>query len=67
MPLPRISVRIGRTINMGNYSSLKVEAGLEEDVQLGVPYDRDYKRLWNEVNSEINRAIKAFEQKKAGT
>lgn len=58
----RISVKIGRTINMGNFNSLKVEAGLEESVQLGVPYDTEYKRLWNAVNAEINRAIKAFDK-----
>lgn len=61
---PRISVSISRTINMGNYNSLKVEAGLAEDVQNGVPYDREYKRLWNTVNAEIKRAINAFDKEK---
>ena len=60
----KISVKIGRTINLGNYNSLKVEAGMEESVQLGVPYDTEYKRLWNAVNAEINRAIKAFDKEK---
>jgi hypothetical protein len=49
---------------MGNFSSLKVEAGLEETVQLGVPYDREYKRLWNTCNAELNRAIAAFDKTK---
>lgn len=57
---PRLSVTISRTINMGNYESLRVEAGLEETKQLGISYDVEYKRLWNTVNAEINRAIKAF-------
>jgi len=60
----KISVTISRTINMGNYNSLRVEAGLEESVQLGIPYDTEYKRLWNTVNAEVNRIIKAFEKDK---
>lgn len=62
MERPRLSVTISRTINMGNFESLRVEAGLEETQQLDVPYDEEYKRLWNVVNAEINRAIKAFKR-----
>lgn len=56
----RISVTISRTINMGNFNSLRVEAGLEEDVADGASLQDAYKDQWNTVNKEINRAITAF-------
>jgi hypothetical protein len=56
----RISVTISRTINMGNFNSLRVEAGLEEDIADGSSVQDGYKNLWNTVNGEINRAIAAF-------
>lgn len=60
-----IKVSISRTINMGNFNSLKVEAGLEEDMSaLDTSYSEAYKRLWNTVNLEVNRAIAAFDKSK---
>ena len=56
----RISVTISRTINIGNFNSLRVEAGLEQDIEDGSSLQDGYKQLWNNVNAEINRAIAAF-------
>jgi hypothetical protein len=60
----RIKVDIARTINMGNYNSLKVTAGLEQSISDDAELTEEYKNLWNTVNAEINRAIKAFEKQK---
>lgn len=56
----RISVTISRTINIGNFNSLRVEAGLESDIEDGSSLQDGYKNLWNSVNAEVNRAIAAF-------
>ena len=60
-----LHVSISRTINMGNYNSLKVEAGLSQDVPFSANVETEYKTLWNTVNREINRAITAFDKTKA--
>ena len=64
MTTSRISVKISRTINLGNFNSLKVEAGLEEAMPPDTTYSEAYKHLWNTVNLEVNRAIAAFDKSK---
>lgn len=60
-----LSVSISRTINMGNYNSLKVEAGLSQEIAYDSNQDQTYKQMWNDCNKEINRAIAAFDKTKA--
>jgi hypothetical protein len=50
---------MGMTINIGDYSSLKAEAGISEDLPDGIPLDDGFKALWNEVAYELDRALRA--------
>lgn len=59
-----IRVSISRTINMGNYNSLKVTAGIGGCVEDDADLATEYKTLWNTANTEINRAITAFDKEK---
>ena len=61
-----LTVHISRTINMGNYNSLKVEAGLSQEISYDANQDQEFKILWNAVNKEITRAITAFDKSKPG-
>lgn len=60
----QINVSISRTINMGNYNSLKVTAGIGGCVEDEADLVAEYKALWNTANTEINRAISAFDKEK---
>jgi hypothetical protein len=59
-----LTVNLSRTINMGNYNSLKVEAGLSQEISYDANQDQEFKTLWNAVNKEIKRAIDAFDKSK---
>jgi hypothetical protein len=60
-----LTVHISRTINMGNYNSLKVEAGLSQEIAHDANQNAAYKQMWNDCNKEVNRAIAAFDKSKA--
>lgn len=60
----QINVAIGRTISLGNFSSLKVTAGIGGYVEDEADLVAEYKALWNTANTEINRAISAFDKEK---
>jgi len=55
-----ISVSFGRTINTGNYSSLKLDTRVIEIISKDENMDDAYKRLWNEAFNQVERAEKAF-------
>ena len=59
-----LTVHLSRTINMGNYNSLKVEAGLSQEIAHDTNQDATYKQMWNDCNKEVNRAIAAFDKSK---
>ena len=59
----KLSVKIGRTINMGNFEFLRVDAGLEQKIPDNEDSALHYKALWNEVHAEVNKAINAFKKK----
>jgi hypothetical protein len=61
-----IEVSISRTINMGNFNSLKVTAGLKTSIADDANLQDAYKEQWNAVNMEIERALKAFQKRKEG-
>lgn len=64
--MKEIQVSISRTINMGNFNSLKVTAGLGTSVADDANLQDAYKEQWNIVNAEIERAIKAFQKRQEG-
>lgn len=61
-----IEVSISRTINMGNFNSLKVTAGLKTSIADDANLQDAYKEQWNAVNAEIERAIRAFQKRQEG-
>ncbi|MDD2296892.1 MAG: hypothetical protein PHX79_03650 [Sphaerochaetaceae bacterium] len=64
--MKEINVSISRTINMGNFNSLKVTAGLGTSVADDANLQDAYKEQWNAVNTEIERAIRAFQKRQEG-
>lgn len=53
----RIEVSVTRTVNLGNFESLKVQAGYAEDIKQGASIERKYNEAWNLVNYQIDNAI----------
>lgn len=49
----RLSVGVARTINLGNYESVKLSAMLTEDIPEGADLDKEYSRLWDECLNQI--------------
>jgi len=58
-----ISVSFGRTINTGNYNSLRLDTRVTEIISKGEDIDEAYKRLWNEAFGQVERAETAFMKK----
>ena len=60
----RISLEISRTLNLGNFESLRIQVGIEESLELGETYEDGYKRLWEilKINlaETINQNIKSL-------
>ena len=50
----KISVNYSRTINLGNYSSMKVEAGAEDTVRDEESVTSAYDRLWGIVKLQVS-------------
>ena len=73
MATVRLKVNVGRTYNMGNFESLRVDVGLEEEVEVkpqGVEdakayrqdfYDRMFNVCEQALRREAQRLIKAIE------
>lgn len=68
MSTRKLYVEVGRTINLGDFSNVKVTVGLEEDVHDSVAYDDAYQGLWNVVKANLDKvteqAIGEYNSKK---
>ena len=42
----RISVEVSRTVNLGNYESLKIQAGVSFDIPEGDNHEEHYRDAW---------------------
>lgn len=51
--LDRIKVNIGRTFNMGNFESLRIDAGYETDVKKGEDIDTVFAEAIDLVESQL--------------
>ena len=64
----KLSIEIGRTINLGDFSNVKVTVGLEEDVHDSVTYEDAYQGLFNVVKTNLDKvteqALEAYSSKK---
>ena len=57
----RIEVTIGRTINLGDYESIRVQAGLSFDIDPKLDLDIQYDSAWDEVQNEVGIKSKELE------
>jgi len=53
MIVKRISVEVSRTVNLGNYESIRFQAGLEADLQEGEDLDSAFGDAWLKVLEEV--------------
>lgn len=58
----RITVSLGLTKNLGNFNSLRVDAGIESDVREGETTEDAYARLWALVDSQIAEQLESAEE-----
>ncbi len=58
IPLRRISVSFGRTINLGNYESAKIQVGYETDLQEDANHDEEYNKAWEIVMEQVEKVEK---------
>lgn len=49
----RISVSLSKTTNLGDYESMRVQAGLEADIPDGVSFDRAYNKVFEECTKQL--------------
>ena len=61
MSLPRIEVRIGRTINNGNFESTRVDVGMEMDVEKGKKPGDVYKKVLKFVHDKLAELVEALD------
>lgn len=52
-----VKLHILRTVNLGNYENVKVEAGIEESIGPDETYGEAYFRIWNEVKAAFLKAL----------
>jgi hypothetical protein len=57
MSNPRVSVSLGRTINLGNFNSLRVEVSLERDLYENESISYGTQCMYTEVREELTKII----------
>jgi len=60
----RIEVRLGRTINMGDFESARIDIGLEADISDSEELNDAYCNMYDEVKKHIIVYSKAITDKK---
>tara|TARA_Y100000310_G_C20091495_1_gene538484 strand:- start:230 stop:430 length:201 start_codon:yes stop_codon:yes gene_type:complete len=58
-----IKVSASITINLGNYESAKIEAGMEMPVPQGHTTEMAYKSAWRTVEAELNKKAQEIRKK----
>jgi len=65
----RIEVSLGKTLNMGQYESARIDIGLAADIDDGADLDESYRKLLMEVNKQLivnAETIKGKENRQSG-
>jgi predicted proteasome-type protease len=57
-----IWVSIGMTLNLGNYESAKIDAGLTIPLENNETYKKAFQRAWDEVSSEVKAKAKQIKK-----
>ena len=63
----KLKLHIGRTINLGNYESLRVDVGIEEDAQSDLKWWVDAEKSLNEkletiIKTQLKRDDESFDE-----
>ena len=58
----RIEVGISRTVNLGNYNSMKCDVRLSCDISDDADLKGEYDKLWKEVELELTHEIIDFKK-----
>ena len=53
----RISVEVSKTINLGNYESMRFQAGIAFDVADDESTDSAFRAAWKEAESQLTHRI----------
>ena len=64
-PCARVSVSMGMTINLGDFQSARVDAGITLPCEVGEVKDA-YKMAWDVVEKELRRHIREAREEKNG-
>lgn len=58
----KIKCQMGMTINMGNYESLRIDIGLEDDQRDGESVKDAHERVFNFVNRRLQEKVSIVRQ-----
>ncbi len=53
----KIHVTYSKTVNLGNFESMKLEAGVERELRPSEDTDKAYQGLWDLVETEVEDQI----------
>lgn len=62
--IKELSVSVCFTKNLGNYQSLKLDAGLTVSLEEGDDYDKEFQKAWDIASEQISDQLELFEDKK---
>lgn len=58
----KIKCQMGMTINMGNFESLRIDIGLEDDQREGESVKEAHERVFNFVNRRLQEKVSIVRQ-----
>ncbi len=59
----RIEINIGKTINMGNYESARIDFGLAGDISDIADINEEYREMYKYLNDIISKVVKQIKSK----
>lgn len=60
----RISVEVSRTMNLGNFNSLRLQAGISFDIEDNQPHSLAYIEAWNLLSKEISEEYDNYKKER---
>ena len=64
--MTRISLSLGRTVNCGNFESVRVDAGIEQDLEKGESIQHAYAVAWAEIHRQVEKRAKLAAEEMTG-
>jgi len=58
----RIEISIGKTINLGDYESIKIQVGLLQDIQDKDDLEEEFDRIYEDVEIKLNEYCEQLEK-----